>query len=140
MEFTSCLAKQKNLKSLLASCTTPDQLYAKIIELGRSLPPFPEDQKIPAHLVKGCQSQMYLISSMKEGKIYFSIHSDALISAGLGALLLAIYDGEPPQALLLCPPTVLKELNLPQLLSPGRANGLASLFAKMREFAQKALL
>lgn len=133
--FNSCLAKQAHLKSLFSHCKEAEQIYTKIIELGRTLPPYPADKKTPDHLVKGCQSQLYLHTELKEGKLIFYVEADALISAGLASLLLAIYNQEPPEAILSCPPSFLGELQLLKHLSPGRANGLASLFTKMKAHA-----
>src|SRR3990172_7716412 len=62
--FTSCIDRQQKLKLLFAGCTTPELKYEKIIALGRQLPPFPQELKLPGCLVKGCQSQMYLHSTL----------------------------------------------------------------------------
>ncbi|MEN9343264.1 MAG: cysteine desulfuration protein sufE [Chlamydiota bacterium] len=135
MDNSSFMAKQAHLKALFADCDTQDKIYLKIIELGKALPSFPEEQKLPHNLVKGCQSQMYLTVSVDKGKLQFRAYSDALISAGLAALLLALYNDEPPEVILSCPPTLLTDLNLQKSLSPGRSNGLASLFNKMKLYA-----
>lgn len=132
---TSCLAKQAHIRGLFATCTTQEQVYAKIIELGRALPPFLEAHKTPTALVQGCQSQMYLYSEMKEELLYFQVHSEALISAGLGALLITAYSGESPETILSCPPLFLQDLQLHKNLSPGRSNGLASLLDRMKREA-----
>jgi cysteine desulfuration protein SufE len=130
--FSSCQAKQELVKLLFAGCSTAAQHYEKIIELGRQLPPYPPELKTPERLVKGCQSAMYLHCEMIDGKIFFQTYSEALISAGLAALLLRVYHGEPPEAILGCPPQFLEELGIYGALSPGRANGLASLFQRMK--------
>ena len=138
--FQSCLLKQAKVKALFASCSTPEQKYMKLIELGRSLPPLNASFKTEENLVKGCQSRMYLHATVVEGKIFFQIDADALISEGLGALLLLVYQEEPPEALLSCPPTFLEELEIQKSLSPNRASGLASLFLRMKQEALKFLV
>ena len=110
-----------------------------MIELGRSLKPYPKEDQTSDYLVKGCQSQLFLKATFKEGLIHFEAKSDALISAGLAALLLMIYDQQPPEAILKCPPTVLKELEITSYLSPSRANGLRSVYLRMQQEAVKAL-
>ena len=139
MEFKSCLDNQEKLKECFSSRHTAEEKYTKVIELGRSLKPYAKEDETSEYLVKGCQSLLYLKSSYFEGKMHFLAASDALISAGLAALLLMIYEGESPEALLKCPPTVLKDLELSSYLSPNRANGLRSLYLRMQQDAIKTL-
>ncbi|VHO03363.1 SufE family protein [Candidatus Rhabdochlamydia sp. T3358] len=137
--FESCLRKQTLAKKIFESCITPEEKYQKIIELGKHLPSYPSINKTPEHLVKGCQSTMYLCSYLKETKMYFEVYSEALISAGLAALLLSVYQEEFPEVILKCPPLFLEELGLYTALSPSRSNGLSSLFLRMKQEALKAL-
>jgi cysteine desulfuration protein SufE len=138
--FASCLAKQAQVKQLFSTCKEAEKKYEKLIELGRTLPPFPEKYKIPENLVKGCQSQMYLHATCINGKCFFQAHSEALISAGLVALLLLVYNDELPEAILSCPPLFLEELQLHKSLSPGRSNGLAGLLLRLKQEALKFLM
>jgi cysteine desulfuration protein SufE len=108
---------------------TPEQKYEKIIEMGRALPPLSDAARVPENLVHGCQSVMHLETTFKDGRVYFNADSEALISKGLAALLIAAYSGEPPASLLQHPPIFLKDLGLS--LSPARSNGLSSLYKKM---------
>ncbi len=138
--FETCQAKQHQAKLLFEGCATPQHKYEKIIELGRKLSPFPPELKTPERLVKGCQSAMYLSTQIVNGKIQFLAHSEALISAGLAALLLFVYNDESPETILACPPRFLDELGIHDSLSPGRSNGLASLFQRMKKEALDFLL
>lgn len=138
--FDSCLSKQQSIVTLFTGCTTPQMKYEKIITLGRSLPSYPSKLKTVDRLVKGCQSEMYLDAQLVEGKMHFQCYSEALISAGLAALLIAAYQGEPPEAILSCPPSFLEELNIHTSLSPSRSNGLASLFLRMKQHALNFLV
>lgn len=139
-KYASCLAKQERVKYLFAHCSTAEKKYEKIIELGKQLPPFPKEAETPEALVPGCQSRMYLRAELKEGRLVFWAHADALISAGLAALLLLVYSGETPEVILSCPPKFLEELHIHQSLSPSRSNGLASLFLRIKQEAMQALL
>lgn len=139
MASKSCLDNQENVRTCFNSLHTSEEKYTKLIALGRKLKPYPENYKTPKHLVKGCQSLLYLKSSIQKGKMTFLVSSDALISAGLAALLLMIYEGEPPETIIKCPPTVLKELDLMSYLSPSRTNGLRSLYLRMQQEAMKIL-
>lgn len=138
--FESCLKKQQAIKDLLSSCPTEEAKYQKIIELGRALPRLSEKEKIPANIVKGCQSTMYLHSYWSGDKIIFEGESDALISSGLAALLLQVYSGETPETILKCPPTYLDELGIGASLSPSRANGLYSIHLRMKQDALRLLM
>ena len=94
--------------------------------------------------MKGCQSQTYLVSEfvMLEGGVktlFFRAESDALISAGLAALLIQVYAGESPDTILTCPPVFLQQLRLDKLLTPNRANGLYSMHVKMKQLALVSL-
>lgn len=132
--------KQINIKKLFEECTSEEAKYTKIIQLGRNLPPLRPEQKNENSLVKGCQSSLYLISRWEEGKVYFEAESDALISAGLAALLLMAYSGETPETILKCPPDFLEELKITGSLTPNRANGLYSVHLRMKQDALKHLL
>src|SRR5690349_3092027 len=118
--FRSCVSKQLKTKELFANCSTPQMKYEKIIELGRALPHFPAEFKTDCRRVSGCQSQMYLHASFREGKMYFQAYSEALISAGLAALLLTVYHNESPEVILSCPPQFLEDLGIHGSLSPSR--------------------
>ena len=111
---------------------TVEERYEKVIALGRELPPFPEEEKIEKNRVKGCQSILYLKMERLKEKLHILTTSDALISAGLATLLTSIYQEEPPEAILQCPPLFLREIGLLDALSPNRSNGLRSLYQKMQ--------
>ena len=138
--YESCLKKQQEVKNLFAACTTEEQKYEKIIALGRTLPPFPKEDQIPENLVKGCQSIMYLKSSLENGKVIFNASSDALISSGLAVILIMVYSGESPENILKCPPKYLEELGISASLTPNRANGLYSIHLRMRQDALRWLM
>ena len=139
MNFETCINKQRSLKELFSGCSTPEAKYRKIMELGQKLPPLDKSHHTFDNLVEGCQSVMHLSSSYENGVMTFTVHSEALISKGLAALLLLIYNGETPETILKCPPTVLSELDIQQTLTPGRSNGLFNLYLKMKQKAVKQL-
>lgn len=96
--------------------------------------------KIPENLVKGCQSTMYLHAELVGNVIHFTADSDALISAGLAAILIQVYSGETPETVLTCPPEYLETLGISASLTPSRANGLYSIHLKMKQEALKLLM
>ncbi len=133
--------KHEALLQIFSSLKDSNQIYEKIIELGRKLPPFLDALKTEEHLVSGCQSEVYLFSEIDiDGKMTYNIGSQALISSGLAALLLLIYQGECAELILLCPPRFISDLGLAKNLSPGRSNGLASIYARMKQETTKLYL
>ena len=140
MAYDSCLQKQIEIKKLFASCLTDEEKYEKLISLGREQPFFDDSYKTSDNLVKGCQSQMFLRTYYDKGLVYFEGTSDALISSGLGQILIRVYSGETPEAILKCPPAFLDELGLQASLSPSRANGLYSIHLRMKQEALKLLM
>lgn len=127
------------VKNLFKNLHTPEEKYQKIIELGRELPQIDPTLKISENIVKGCQSIVYLSSEMIDGKIFFYSSSDALISAGLAALLIIAYNGQSPEAILQNRPTFLEDLQIYTSLSPGRANGIANIYLRMQQESLKYL-
>ncbi len=133
--YTNCLLRQQDLLDTFAPLLTPQARYQKIIEMGRTLPPAPEFLCQPQHLVQGCQSEVYLVAYSEDKKIFFHVYTEALISAGLASLLLAIYNGESAETILTCPPNCLQKLGISASLSPARSNGLFSIHLRMKQEA-----
>lgn len=136
----NCLQKQQDMIQLFSKCSSQEQKYEVIIELGRQAKGLEPQYKIPENLVKGCQSTMYLRSWIEGENLYFQGESDALISAGLAQLLLAVYSGEPPEVILKCPPDYLETIGISASLTPNRANGLYSIHLRMKQEALKKLM
>jgi len=112
--------------------------YEYIIELGKSLSGYPEAKKTDEHLIKGCQSRVWLDAEMKDGKIEFTADSDAIITKGIISLLIGIYSGAQPQEILSSDFSVVEKIGLRENLSPTRANGLVSMIETIRAIAAKA--
>jgi cysteine desulfuration protein SufE len=109
--------------------------YQFIIELGRKLPPFPADWMNDSHRVPGCQSQVWMQTTMEDGKMYLAGASDAAIVSGLVALLLRVYSGRTPNEIAATDPVFLKDLGLIGALSSNRGNGVASMAQSIRQAA-----
>ncbi|MBS1074479.1 MAG: SufE family protein [Gluconobacter sp.] len=101
--------------------------YQYIIEMGRKLPPFPEDWQDDAHRVPGCQSQVWLEAIERDGKLFFAGASDAAIVQGLVALLLRVYSGRSSAEILGTSPVFLHEMGLVKALSTNRGNGVEAM-------------
>jgi cysteine desulfuration protein SufE len=138
--FENCLEKQRKIKEIFLACPSQEAKYEKIIEMGRQQVPLSPIYKTEENFVRGCQSQMYLHSYWSGDKIIFETESDALISAGLAALLTQVYSGETPEAILKCPPAYLEELGISTSLTPNRASGLYSVHLRMKQEALRLLV
>lgn len=131
----SCQRKQQKIVDRFAACASDQERYSTIIEMGRALPPYPQERKIQEHLVGGCQSQTYLFAQRQEQNVIFAAASDALISAGLTALLISVYSEELPTTILNYPPHFIDALKLTRYLTPSRSNGLFSVHLRMKRDA-----
>ncbi len=113
--------------------------YQYIIDLGRRLPEFPDELRTEENRIRGCQSQVWFVPEQQDGRLYFQAISDAAIVSGLIALLLRLYSGRHPRDILDTPPDFVSALQLESHLSPTRSNGLSSMLAAIRRFAEEAL-
>ncbi|GAB1251612.1 SufE family protein [Porphyromonas miyakawae] len=114
--------------------------YQLIIEMGDSLPLISDAEKVDDNLIEGCQSRVWIVCSQApDGKLYFRADSDALIVKGIVAMLLRIYDGQTPNAILQTPLFFIEKLNLTGHLSPTRSNGLMAMLARIKEYATSKL-
>lgn len=136
----SHLEKQQLFRKKFSQCKNPEEIYQKLIDLGKGLKRLPLEKRTEENRVNGCQSLMYLSVSVEGDRLYFEADSEALISSGLAACLIEIYNGESAETILKSPPVVIEELKLLQILTPGRANGFQSLYLKMKQEALKLLL
>jgi cysteine desulfuration protein SufE len=109
--------------------------YQFIIEMGRKLPAFPDTWANDAHRVPGCQSRVWMEAVLRDGALWFAGISDAAIVSGLIALLLRVYSGRSPEAIIETDPVFLKDLGLIEALSTNRGNGIAAMARKIREVA-----
>jgi cysteine desulfuration protein SufE len=112
--------------------------YQYLIDLGRRLPPFPEELRSEENRIRGCQSQVWFVAEEKDGRLYFQAISDAAIVSGLIAVLLRLYSGRYPQDILDTPPDFVEALQLQSHLSPTRSNGLSAMLQAIRRFAAEA--
>jgi cysteine desulfuration protein SufE len=138
--FSSCNEKQKKVITEFSELASTEEKYQKIITLGKTLSQKDPEIIKPENIVPGCQSLIYLSSFVDNDKIIFKAYSEALFSSGLAALLISIYSGENPLALLQCPPFFIEEIGLQNVISPSRSNGLQSLLLRMKQDALKAVV
>jgi cysteine desulfuration protein SufE len=114
-----------------------EERYRHIIDLGRGLEPLPDTERVEAAKVRGCASQVWLLSETRDGLLHFRGQSDAAIVQGLLAILLRLYSGRPAEEILaLDAGTAFAALGLGEALSPQRSNGLKAMALRIKEVAQ----
>lgn len=109
--------------------------YSYLIELGNELNDLDPKDKNDQNLIKGCQSRVWLVAELEDGKINFRGESDAVIVKGLVALLLRVVSGRTPKELLDTELHFIDDLGLKQHLSPTRSNGLLAMVKQIRLYA-----
>jgi cysteine desulfuration protein SufE len=109
--------------------------YGYLIELGNDLQNLDPKEKTDQFLIKGCQSRVWLVAEMHNGKIIFRGESDAVIVKGLVALLLRVVSGRTAKELLENDLHFIDDLGLKQHLSPTRSNGLLAMVKQIRLYA-----
>lgn len=109
--------------------------YEYLIDLGKNLAPYPDSSKTDDRLIQGCQSRVWLDYQMKDGKLWFTADSDAIITKGIISLLVSIYSGRTPEEIASSDFSFIEKIGLKENLSPTRANGLASMIATIKAVA-----
>ena len=109
--------------------------YQYLIDIGRQLPPFPEDRKTEAWRVHGCQSMVWLVPSGNAARMHFEATSDSAIVSGLIALVLRVYSDRSAAEIVATEPDFIQAIGLAKHLSPTRSNGLAAMLARLKGYA-----
>ncbi len=109
--------------------------YNYLIELSRDLPLINSKLKVNENLINGCQSKVWLNAEYKDGCIYFTADSDAIITKGIIALLIRVLSGREPEEVMQTELWFIDKIGLRQNLSPTRSNGLLSMVKQMKLYA-----
>ncbi|MFI3318729.1 MAG: SufE family protein [Rikenellaceae bacterium] len=109
--------------------------YNYLIELSEGLPRIDESHRTEQYLISGCQSRVWVDGTLKDGLVYFSADSDAIITKGIIALLIRVLNGRTPQQILDTELYFIDSIGLSENLSPTRSNGLLAMVKQMRMYA-----
>jgi cysteine desulfuration protein SufE len=109
--------------------------YNYIIEMGKSLPIIDAQYKTDNYLISGCHSQVWLFAEYKEGKVYFSADSDAIITKGIVNILIRVLSGLSTDEIISADMEFVNQVGLREHLSPTRSNGLNSMIKQMKLYA-----
>jgi len=108
--------------------------YEYIIQLGKDLPLIEEQYKTDDNLIRGCQSKVWLHADFKDGKIYFTADSDALITKGLVSMMVSVLSGYTPKEIAESEIYFIDKVGLSSHLSPTRSNGLLAMLKQMKMY------
>lgn len=109
--------------------------YAYLIELGSGLEGMDESHKTEDNLIKGCQSRVWFHAELKDGRLFFTADSDAIITKGIAGLLIRVFSGQVPEVIAKADLYFIDEIGLTQHLSPTRSNGLLSMVKQIKMYA-----
>jgi len=129
----------QNIKNIIYELELFDdslEKYEFIIEFGSTNFEFDEKYKIDKYLVRGCSSSVWLYCKNEDGKLFFFSDSNALITKGLANIICKIYSGNSAEEILKSDVELLKELNLSEIITPVRQNGVASIQKYIYQFAR----
>ena len=111
--------------------------YEYLISLGKVLKPLDEEFKTDENLISGCQSKVWLKAEKKGDKICMSADSDTLITKGIIALLLRVFNNQSPEDIINCNLYFVEKIGLSTNLSPARANGVVSIVKQIMFYSNK---
>ena len=113
--------------------------YRYLIDLGRALPPYPDQYRTDDWRVKGCINRAWLHGEARDGRVYYQASSESDIVAGLIALLLKVYSGRTPQEIVDNPPDFLQQIGVWDNITSNRVNGLNGMIALIQSVAKAQL-
>ena len=109
--------------------------YELIIDYGKELTPMPDSDKTERNLIDGCQSKVWFTATLREGSIYYTGESDAILVRGIVAMLIEVLSGHTPQEILDAELYFIDRIGLREHLSPTRSNGVVAMLKQMRIYA-----
>lgn len=130
---------EERLKDILEDLNMFDEdieKYEYIVDLGKSLKPLDESLCKDEFLVQGCTSKVWLIAQYQNGVINFSADSNSVIVKGLISILVSVFQGLKTSEILEYDLDGLKVLNLTEIISPTRQNGVYNMVQKIRHYAE----
>ena len=127
--------KQQNIINDFAFIDDWEQKYEYIIDLGKELKGISDDKKTEENLIKGCQSQVWIIPHFEDNKVFFDVDSDGILPKGIVALLAGVFSGHTPQEIIDADFEFIEEIGLREFLSPSRANGLMAMTKQIKFYA-----
>ena len=109
--------------------------YDYLISLSDTLPAIEATRRTEQYLIEGCQSRVWVAAELRDGKVYYSADSDAIITKGIIALLVRVMNGRTPHEAANIDLYFIDRIGLGENLSPTRSNGLRAMISQMKLYA-----
>ena len=109
--------------------------YDYLISLSDSLPEISADKRTEKYLIEGCQSRVWVAAELRDGKVYYTADSDAIITKGIIALLIRVMNGRSAAEAAAIDLYFIDAIGLGENLSPTRSNGLRAMIQQMKLYA-----
>lgn len=137
MTDTKTIAELQNeIIEEFSDLTDWEERFQILIELGESLPPYPEDRRLDDYLVPGCQSRVWIAPQLQDGRLYFYADSDTSLTKGLIAILVKTLSGHTPKEIAESNLDFLETIGLKKFLSISRRNGLHNMVQILMNYAK----
>lgn len=109
--------------------------YDYLISLSEELPAIEADKRTDKYLIEGCQSRVWVAAELRDGKVYYTADSDAIITKGIIALLIRVMNGRTAAEAAALDLYFIDAIGLGENLSPTRSNGLRAMIQQMKLYA-----
>jgi cysteine desulfuration protein SufE len=106
-----------------------------IMELGAELGVFPEEARVEDHIVKGCQSKVWMTAELDNDRVQFKADSNTVITKGLVSLLVRVLNQSPPQDVMNAEIYFPKQIGMDRFIGTQRSNGFAAMIKQMKMYA-----
>lgn len=131
-EVKSIAAIEEEIVEEFALFDSWDEKYEYIIDMGKKLKPLDEVYKKDENKIKGCQSTVWMVSELKDGKVIYKAESDAVIVKGLVSMLIRVLSGHAPKEIIDAKLEFIDKIGMKQHLAQTRSNGLLSMVKQMK--------
>lgn len=131
--------KRQALLDDLITLPDAEERFVYLIDKAKKWKPLDPALKTDARLLPGCVSRLWLYPEFRDGRCWFQMDADAMISKGIAAVLCGYYSGETPADILAAEPDFLAEAGLTQVLSANRSNALTNLRRRIKAYAEACL-
>ncbi len=135
VEIMSIDSRIEEIVDRFTQYTDWEDRYKELIKIGKELSGFDPKDQTEKFQIKGCQSQVWLKPTYRDGIVYFTADSDAILVKGIVGLLTQVYSGSTPVEIMAHKDDFLKRIGITAHLSMNRTNGLASMLKQIQMYA-----
>jgi cysteine desulfuration protein SufE len=131
--------KRQALTDDLTTLPDAEERFVYLLDKAKKWKPLDGAYKTDERLLPGCVSRLWLYPEFRDGRCWFGMDAEALISKGIAAVVCGFYNGETPADIVATEPDFLAEAGLTQVLSANRSNALANLRKRIKAYAESCL-